>query len=476
MRWSYLVFAIWTLVFSGISALTFLALPEFKGSAWVYLLFTVLSTAVLFFGFGRGAIFFDAFIGVLLWIGFWLKFSVQTAFFDGRFNISVGGFDGGPESLDKALLVVCCAMAAILLVRFVRQRCGFCYPEVLPGIGYVGLFAFYRRFRGVLLCMFIVGVVLVCAANAWFGFYQRGQVARLTLPLGLNGVFTWLLTFGMASVSAVLLRFEFELNRNRYWIAITLALLEAAFSNISLWSRGMILNGSALLYGAVAQFRRTEPKVPFKLSMCAALLFFGIFAISIYSVNYLRALDFHRLSEQQLQQKQQQDVINQLVVDQTTTLFLDRWVGIEGVMSVVGVERLNFQLFKLALDERFNTDDNSFYDRNFVESSYDNSREDGLHFVSLPGYIAFLFYPGSYLFLFFAVLLFSILAAAIEFLVYRLGGRNLVFCALISQVVAFRYTSFGYVPMQSYLLFGSILLNVLILYFSDRLLRFFCRP
>lgn len=467
MRWEAFIKCVWLVIFALIALIAGCTLVEYRGCAWVYLLFTGLSTALLFLGFGRGAIFFDAFIGVLLWIGFWLKFSVQTAFFDGRFNIHVGGFDGSPESLDKALLVVCCALVAVLLVRLVRQRCGFCYPEVLPQIGYVGLFAFYRRFRGVLLCAFIVVVVLVCAANAWFGFYQRGQVTRLTLPLGLNGVFTWLLTFGMASVSAVLLRFEFELNRERYWVAITLALLETAFSSISLWSRGMILNGSALLYGALAQFRRTEPKVPFKLSMCAALLFFGLFAVSVYAVNYFRALDFHRLSEQQH--------INQLVVNQTSTLFLDRWVGIEGVMSVVGAESLSFQLFKDALAEQFYTDENSFYDRNFIESPYDNSREDGLHFVSLPGYIAFLFYPGSYFFLFCAVLLFSILAAAAEFLVYRLGGRNLVFCALIAQVIAFRYTSFGYVPMQSYLLFGSILLNVLILFFSDRLLRSFYR-
>lgn len=470
MRWETLIKVVWLVIFVLIALLAGCVFFEYKGSAWVYFLFTGLSTVLLFLGFGRGAIFFDAFIGVLLWIGFWLKFSVQTAFFEGRFNIAVGGFDGGPESLDKALLVVCCALAAVLLVRLVRARCGFCYPRVLPQIGYVGLFAFYRRFRGVLLWFFIVAVVLVCAANAWFGFYQRGQVARLTLPLGLNGVFTWLLTFGMASVSAVLLRFEFEMNRDRYWIVITLALMEAAFSSISLWSRGMILNGSALLYGAVAQFRRSESVVPLKVSVYAATLFCGLFAFSVYTVNYLRALDFHRLSEQQ------QQIVDQLLVDQTSTLFLDRWVGIEGVMSVVGAEGLGFQLFKEALAEQFNVGENSFYDRSFVESPYDNSRDDGLHFVSLPGYIAFLFYPGSYLFLFCAVLLFSVLAASIEFLVYRLGGRNLVFCALIAQVVAFRYASFGYVPAQSYLLFGSILLNVLILFFSDRLMRFFYRP
>ena len=49
---------------------------------------------LLFFGFDRGAIFFDAFIGVLLWIGFWLKFSVCVVFMDGAFMVLVGSFEG----------------------------------------------------------------------------------------------------------------------------------------------------------------------------------------------------------------------------------------------------------------------------------------------------------------------------------------------------------------------------------------------
>ena len=145
-------------------------------------------------------------------------------------------------------------------------------------------------------------------------------------------------------------------------------------------------------------------------------------------------------------------------------------------MSVVGSNSKGWAVFREALDERFDTSANAFYDQHFVESSYDNTRDEGVHFVSLPGYIAFLFYPGSHVFLFGGVFLFSMFAAFLEYFVYRMGGKNLIFCALIAQVIAFRYTSFGYVPMQSYLLIGSILLNILILYFSDRLLRFFCRP
>jgi hypothetical protein len=465
MRWDILIKGAWVLVLAGVALIGAIALARYQGSAWVYLLFTVLSTAVLYFGFGRGAIFFDSFIGVLLWVGFWLKFSVQTAFFHGHFNISVGGFDGSPQALDKVLLVVCCALTAVLLARFVRQRFFFSYPESLPEISFTGLYGFYRQFRIAILTAFILAVLVVCISNAWYGIYQRGLVERVKLPFGFNGVYAWLLTFGMSSISAIILRFEFELNRDRYWIAILFSLGEVALSNISLWSRGMILNGSALMYGAVALFRRKEPRLRLKLAGFVVLVFGVFFAVSVLSVNYLRADAFYT-GYAETERKG-------LVMEQTSTLFLDRWVGVEGVMSVVGSSNRGWKMFQEALYEPFDKTVNSFYDKNFISSSYDNSRGDGTHFVSLPGYIAFLFYPGSYLFLFVAILVFSAIASFFEYIVYRLGGKNLVFCALIAQLIAFRYTSFGYVPLHSYMMFGSIFLNVLILFSFDRFLRFF---
>ena len=127
MRWDILIECTCLLVLVGIAVDGGCALTGYQGSAWICLLLTVLSTAVLYFGFGRGAIFFDSFIGVLLWIGFWLKFSVPTAFSQGRFAISEGAFDGSLDSLDKTLLMVGCALTAILLVRLVRQRFFFSY-------------------------------------------------------------------------------------------------------------------------------------------------------------------------------------------------------------------------------------------------------------------------------------------------------------------------------------------------------------
>jgi hypothetical protein len=85
--------------------------------------------------------------------------------------------------------------------------------------------------------------------------------------------------------------------------------------------------------------------------------------------------------------------------------------------------------------------------------------------------IAFFYYPGSLVFLFAGLTVCAWLAAAFEIATYRYAGRNLVLCSLLAQVVAYRFAHFGYVPAQSHLLFGSLILNVVILYLADRVLR-----
>ena len=84
--------------------------------------------------------------------------------------------------------------------------------------------------------------------------------------------------------------------------------------------------------------------------------------------------------------------------------------------------------------------------------------------------MAFLFYPGSLWFLASSLFACSIFASAFERLSYRLGNANHILVALFSQVVAFRFASFGYVPTQSYLLFGSLMANLLLIFSADRLL------
>jgi hypothetical protein len=244
---------------------------------------------------------------------------------------------------------------------------------------------------------------------------------------------------------------------------MTLAFFESLVTNVSLLSRGMILNAGAIFYGVLAGLKPYSIKSNVRFFIATGLIFIVLFIGSAFAVNHLRSTAYGNKGPMQLQ----------ITHRMTTPLFIDRWVGMEGVMAVSSYPYLGWDLWNRALQETYNENKLSFYDSHLIQSAYAKLDTSKHHFISLPGVIAFFFYPGSFLFLFASMFALGTTAAAIEAFVFRLGGRNLVLCALLAQVIAFRFASFGYVPKQSYLLFGTIVLNVLIIYLADRLLTRF---
>ena len=154
----------------------------------------------------------------------------------------------------------------------------------------------------------------------------------------------------------------------------------------------------------------------------------------------------------------------------TKQLLLDRFVGIEGVMAISSYPKLGWNLWNEAWKEAYSENTTSFYDKNLITSPYINTDFTKHHYISLPGILAFCFYPGSFLFLFGSMFLLGALASVIEISAFKLGGENVILCSLLAQVVAYRFASFGYVPSQSYLLFGALYLNLFIIYFANKLL------
>lgn len=442
------------------------AAPNYVGSWGVYLLFTVTANALLLNGFRRSALYFDTFIGVFLWLGFWLKLTLRVAFMDGIFHEPIGQFDGSGAAFDQALLISSCAFTALLLASFIRTRV-FRYPDAAPTVSRSGLFLLYQKYRASLLLVFILLVAVIAISNLWLGIYQRGMVTQTVLPFGLNGVYKWLLQFGLASFSALIIRFEIELSSRLTWTAILAPLIEGFLSNVSLLSRGMVLNATALGFGGWRTLITLKQRLEWHRLVVAILAFMILFAASVFSVNLIRAVSLIysedgggiRLNSSSMHVTQ----------SMTSPLFIDRWVGIEGVMAVSSSNRLGWQLWREAWSEKFSEDELSLYDRIFIDTPYDLSSIDKTkhHFVSLPGIVAFFYYPGSLGFLFIAMVVCSLFAAGLEVLCYRYCGRNWVLCSLFAQVIAFRYASFGYVPAQSYLLFGSLFLNGVLLFVAE---------
>lgn len=451
--------------FAATIAILFLALtalPKYPGQASIYILFTVISNALLYVGFSKNAIFFDAFIGVFFWLGFWLKLTLRVAYADGLFHEPVGNFDGSGAAFDQALLVATCGLFGFLLVSLIRRKFFFNYPGKLVELEQWGLYGIYKKHRKLVLTLFVFLFVFIAISNAMLGIYQRGSITQTTLPFGLNGVYKWLLLFGLASFSALILRFEFEINKKTSLFVMFLSLLESFITNVSLLSRGMILNAGALLYGVLVSLKLYSIRSGIKFFIASFLIFSTLFVSSVLLVNHLRKTVFF-------------DSINssESVHSMTTPLFIDRWVGMEGVMAVSSYQKLDWGLWKTALKEVYNENETSFYDNNFIESAYSDDDKTKHHFISLPGIIAFFYYPGSLWFLFGSMVALGGLAAIIEFSVYKFGGMNVILCALLAQVVAFRFASFGYVPAQSYLLLGAIFLNLFIIYFAEKFIRFY---
>ena len=194
---------LWGVVF----LLALLVLSRYPGQRYVYVLFTVVANLLLYFGFRKNAIFFDTFIGIFFWLGFWLKLTIRVAFFGGLFSEPVGNFSGSGDAFDKALLVSSCGMSGLLVASFLREKLSCNYPFKIEGIALQGLFSVYRNHRKLVLAGFVVLFFIIASINAYFGIYQRGSITRTTLPFGLNGAYKWLLLFGTIFLNLFIIYF-----------------------------------------------------------------------------------------------------------------------------------------------------------------------------------------------------------------------------------------------------------------------------
>jgi len=380
---------LWAIAF----LLTAYGYVNYSGTKLIYVVFSIVSHCLLFLGFNSKSIFFDAFIGAFLWLGFWLKFTLRIVLFDGSFTDPIGLFDHTPLSFDKALIVSIVGISGLILASLVR-RFFFFKNIVRYQKSDNKALDFYFKNRFAIWTIYLLAIFIVASSNLVFGFYQKGVISNVSFPFGLGSVYKWLLLFGFASISAVILDAEFRINKKISLYTVMLALLEAFLSNVSMLSRGMILNSSALFYGVFVSYRLKNKMPSFRLLVISLVIFFVLFVTSLQIVNLVRDNVFvdSKITTETIRGIGSKNYV-------TLQMFTDRWVGIEGVLAVTSNPNLGWTLWKDALSESYNENDTSFYDKNIaIDSPYFNTDKSKHHFLSLPGGIAFLFYPGSYIF------------------------------------------------------------------------------
>ncbi len=241
-------------------------------------------------------------------------------------------------------------------------------------------------------------------------------------------------------------------------------------------SRGMIINVSALFIGASNSLKYHSIFTSIRFILISLFMFIFLFVISVGIVVQMRSHSFgYDPINYEALVNETSDFERNRMASRTRLLLLARWVGIEGVMAVSSYPELGWDLWKTAWNEKYSNYGTSFYDLQIISSQYLRADWSKHHFISLPGVLAFFYYPGSLIFLFFSMFLLAAVAAGIEISIYKLGESNIILCCLLAQVVAYRYVHFGYVPGRSYLLFGSIYLNLFLIYFSNKFLLYWQR-
>jgi hypothetical protein len=454
----YLFFII-VLVVSGIAGYMY------PGSWFLYMVFSFVSTYLLYLGFRKDHIFFDSFIGMFLWLGFWLKMSVRIIYLKSEYLEEVGHFTVEKGPYENLLYVIITAKLGLILFNFLRRK-KFSYQNEQFVSENTALLNFYSKYRSFLWFGLILAAVGWSAFNLFFGIYQRGVIPVTILPYGMNGIIKWLVLFGGASFSAVLISLEMKTKKELSKLVIFVSILETFISSVSMFSRGMILNSSALIFGGIEDTRFYKRKINFLKLFFAGFFFLAFFGTSIYVVNFLRHNTYVNSKRISLESLSKTDVSKsfRILNEGVSLLFLDRWVGAEAAMATTSHPDLGWDLFKEALSDKYEKGKLGFYDRVMITSQYRFADLNKNNFISIPGAVSFFYYPGSKIFLFFAMFSVGFIGFLFEWLAFKSSQGNIFLASLVGQIVAYRFSHFGYVPSQSYLLFGTLILNMLIIF------------
>jgi hypothetical protein len=388
------------------------------------------------------------------------------------FPEGVGSFDFKPVSYDNVLTISSIGILGFVFGSYLREKIYVYKAFKDKNISFLD---FYLDNRKIILKIFFLVIFSFSIFNFIFYIYQKGTVPLLTLPFKLNYLVGWLLTFGFASFSSLIIYVEFLVNKKYKYSAILFGFIEVFISSVSLLSRAMIFNGFSLLLGLY----RIKEILDNKINKVEIIKYFIIllilFLISLISVGKIREnRDFpigHEVHSYipKIKVSKSSGIISEEInkninyLNQILFLIAGRWVGIEGVMCIYAKKDKGLDLLAESLSEKFNFN-NSFYENNIKGSYYKFSKDPPVYTVYTPGLFAYLYYSGSKIFLFVGVLILTLFASYLEFLACKFSKNNLIFSSLIGNVIAYRFAHFGYLPLNSYKIFIAIIITIFLIW------------
>ena len=479
-------------IFSIITAL--IVLKDYEHSKLIYLIFSFLSYFSILLIFSKNTFFFEKFLLIFIWLGFWFKYSLSKIFYSRM-------LESGPELeisneniniiVNEVLIVSSLALLIILLTIYIRKlliKETFKYSNFELNDK--------NKFFWYLLVIFLIIIFYLCFYNFYYEIYQRGFYKDNNINILITTFIKWTLIYGILILISFLLNLELKKKFSNLLI-FCISILILFFVNISIFSRSMILYSTLFLY--IYFFYKNKIfliniKNIFLVSFVLILSFQSIFIVNDlrnFKINKLFLIsekndkkvrkEIKEIKEIKISIKKEKSQEAKVVMASFNDLIINRWIGIAQLYAVIKKkENLNIEIFIAALNEKKNLKKRTFFESQFLGNEKVDNNYDLIKFNNsfvkgntLPGFIAFLYFSGSKIILCIGIILIYLFCYFVEKLSIKISNKNKFFVSLVSFLIVFRLIHFGYAPFDSYQFLLSMIGSILGYYIFIVLLKKF---
>lgn len=277
--WGLLIFGlvVWLIMFT-------LGLEGYAGSKLAYVMFSIVTGALIVTGLRPGTSYGYMFLTIFLWLGFWLKMTIHIIL-SYPFIEPVGTFVGGSEAWDGVLYAASAASMGVMLGKIlfnlkssrVSVPCGV-VKSTPP---------WYSKSRKWLWTSLIITGIVISIINLKYGMHQIGLPARTILISPLNAVVAWFLNIGLATGIAVLLWWDIVLKKN-IGVKIYTIVFEAFFSSVSILSRGLYVFHALPQFWAIYRLKHGLNGLSRTKGVLLAVVFGFFLVLTISSTTTMR--------------------------------------------------------------------------------------------------------------------------------------------------------------------------------------------
>ena len=369
---------------------------------YTYLLFITIFSFAIFFASSNKKSFGFLILCIFLWLGYWLK-SVAHLLVTYPFREPMGYFSFSQGEWDKFYLIASLGMLTTIISGiFFFQLSGQSF------LNRSSLALLRIRHKCNLRYLWVVGVigaVILCAINYQFHFIAIGlHPSSIYHPWVIKSLISWLLGFGVISALYALLDVDLRTN-TRFILKSILVLFIFLLLSISQSSRSvMVLSGLPMFLGLIVVYKKPAKKI-----IPILIIYFLFIVSSVYGSNYRR---YEHDSKPAIQTNIDLEINNgasgnaadnqisrsSRLISSVAALAVDRWIGLEGLASVISYPNKSTDLLLSSLTEKRVGGTIDSYTLNVAQAFKDAPEKSGaiaVQYASIAGLFGMLYLADS---------------------------------------------------------------------------------